>query len=443
VARDKPKQNGYKPPPEPFSLETPEINPDDFELPRRNKRERTLPVIETEDYHLPERDSAYTDVAPRNQNDRRPRGDTGRLPEMEMRRARDIYPPRQRPPRQNRRNGARRNNRKRGFQPTGLRLSPTAMRVVTGGIIFVAVVVVAVMFISRLTTDNALAVFLGDNFVGYIHINERDSEEGSFHDDAVLQLSFELGANVLVDEIVTVHPTRASSGNITPRVVMLNELRDRFTYRIEAVEIWVNGVREAFLRSMQDKLQVELMLTDAFRTSQTREWEVLGWDIVQVSVIPEDEHFDQPLDAFHRLSRPIESTRPYTVQQGDSLERIAREFRTTADRIVLDNDGVYHDTLIFPGDVLQIFASVPLLDVRTIDEFEDHQIIEMTVEERPNSSLPQSHVRTLVEGRNGEMVVTIRQVRVNNVIDEDETVVIPGLILTESITHVVEVGTGS
>ncbi|MCL1843897.1 MAG: G5 domain-containing protein [Defluviitaleaceae bacterium] len=455
MAKD--KKSGYMSPPRPINFEVPEINPDDFELPRRSRRE--LPEVDVRPIGMPGRKSAqqmpteqssrifraaqrnYASSPPAKPPSAKP--PSAKMPppppqirpgEMSQRRKMP-----QRPPQKGRKYTGRQ-------QPslwhrfTGIRINTKYLSFATGGIAAVASIIIAVWFVTNLFTYNALEVYLDGEHVGFIPMNEELTSD-EFHRYAVLSLQATLGgASVSVEQQVTVAPARVSNRDITPRNDMLTLLGRRFDYQIAAIAIYVNGNRAALMRRQADLNHVEYLLTRMWFNENTVGAEfVSGWETVVVYVNPDEVEFDSPDDAFWRLDIEVLQNVPHIVESGENLSILAIRYGTSVDRIMLING--MSTTDIWVNDRLYIEMRRPLLSVRTFDEFRTTEIIDMPVETRYNANLPYAHTNEIQRGQNGEHVITLRITRINGVEQYRET--LNPEIITEPQTHIIEIGTGA
>jgi len=130
---------------------------------------------------------------------------------------------------------------------------------------------------------------------------------------------------------------------------------------------------------------------------------------------------------------------PYEVVRGDNLGLIAIRFDTDINRIMHDNNLTGPN--IFPGEILYIYTSRPLLSVRTYNEIPTEEQIPMPVETISNPDLP-SHVTHVVQyGAPGIQETRELVIRENGVERSRET--LEAQLILPPITHIIEQGTGS
>jgi len=318
------------------------------------------------------------------------------------------------------------------------RINPMYVSFVGWTVAAIAVVAVALWFITNLLVYNSFAVYLDDELIGHIMISD-DLTPEEFHSNAVLHLQASLGgASVVVNERVTFEQARASGSERSTHNEIFAILNRKFTYSVAAIAIYVNGNREALMKTESDLAHVEhLLQRDWFNENTVGAEFVDGWETVVVYV-PEETEFCTPEQAYWRLDRTTLQVYPYTVQRGDNLGVIAVRFGTTVPRIMSDND--LTSTNIFPGNTLMIQTYLPLLAVRTFDEIATDERIEMPVERRDNDELPYNVTNVIQEGLAGQQRSVLRIVRENGTERYRET--LEAEIIIEPILHIIEVGTG-
>ncbi|MDR0271831.1 MAG: G5 domain-containing protein, partial [Clostridiales bacterium] len=213
-----------------------------------------------------------------------------------------------------------------------------------------------------------------------------------------------------------------------------------FTFTIAAIEIHVNGEFEARMRTEADLEEVERLLHEEYRNDNTVGSEfVSGWETIIVQVNLEETEFFTPLEAYYRLDRTTLQPYEYIVKDRDTLGSIALSFGTTVNRIMLDNN--LTSTLIRPGDLLTINTNLPLLAVRTFDDYRTPELIEMPVDTRYTDELPLHESRIVQQGQQGQQMTVERVTRVNNM--EVSREMREPEITIEPVPHIVEVGTGA
>ena len=309
----------------------------------------------------------------------------------------------------------------------------------------VTIIAVGAILIANAFADNALAVFVDGEHVGYIEYTAGWSSE-AFHDDAIMLLQNSRGVGVNVEQTVTLEPVRASAGDIMPRTTMLSQISNHyFTYTYSAIAIyvyyWRYGIyrRELLMRSMADVESARYLLTQRFQTANTVQYGFYpDWRLVPVE-IHEDENvrFNTPQDAQSVLDRRIRHYIEYTVVSGDTLHGIARAWDMTLTELTRIND-ISAAVGIHPGQRLWVVTQAPLLSVITIDEVSRVEVLDRYVERVYVTTLEPGRTRVRQEGSDGQHTVITRTTRRHaEVIYEEE---IPGEVITPYVPMIVEIG---
>jgi hypothetical protein len=309
------------------------------------------------------------------------------------------------------------------------------------GIAAIIMLYATVWFISGLFVNNAFEVFLDGEHIGYVAISD-DLTSEDFHNHAIRNLeAMNGGVKVKVEQLVTIAPARAPSSERRSSNEILSIINREIKFTIAAYAIYVNGEFEALLRTILDVEHVMNSLAQTFKTENTVDFEFVdGWEIRTQYVCPSDpDVFCTPQDAFWRLDRTEMQVMPYTVVSGDNLGTIAVRFGTTVSRIMGDNS--LTGTNIFVGDTLLINTHLPLLSVRTFDESQTMELIEMPVQYIDKPELPFATENVIQEGQPGQSVSILRVTFVNG-IERSREYLEPKTIV-EPIPMIIERGTGA
>jgi LysM repeat protein len=298
-------------------------------------------------------------------------------------------------------------------------------------------------FVNGLFVNNAFEVLLDGEHIGYIQIAE-DLTSEEFHDLAVLHLEASRGgANVNVTQRVTLREARVPAAQRSARGDVFQMLALQFDFTIAFTQVYVHGNPEALMRTQTDLEHLKTLLQERWFDPNGHTYRaefVDGWVEETVYLCPNETEFDTPLYAFRRIDRTRMDMYRYTVVSGDNLGLISVRFGTDLNRILRDNPQV-QGTNIFPGDVLYIYTSRPLLTVRTFDRIPTEEIIEMPIQRIPRYDLP-SHVTNIIQyGRTGKQVTYEEIIRENGA--ERSRTVLEAEIVVYPEYHIIEEGTGA
>ncbi|MDR1665137.1 MAG: G5 domain-containing protein [Clostridiales bacterium] len=316
-------------------------------------------------------------------------------------------------------------------QPVNRILGITAL-----GAVVVALVVLTVW---SFTNKNAYAVYLGENLIGYVS-NATEITNASLHSLAVEHLEKGLDAKVQVNETVTVELAHASRNKIVSISDITSDVSTKFTYKLAACAIHVEGAEAAVLKTeaeanaVRDRLMEPYKLPDVNYVDSS-----FVEDVAFITKLVDREELDTVEDTLVKLDKTTRVMEDYIVQPGDFLGTIAMRNNTTLEKICADN-GITAATTIRPGEILKIDTVKPYLSVRTIEEIVRKESVPYQVRNVENPLEHKTFSRTVEEGKNGEQEVTVRITRVNGVQQGDEDVISTNITVPAE-DRVVEVGT--
>jgi len=308
------------------------------------------------------------------------------------------------------------------------------------GIIALAFIFMA--FVNRFN-HNAWAVYLDDQFLGYMPIN-REAEPESVHESAVSHLSDSIGAEIQVSEEAIVRTTRArrSSGEFKTTQEMILLISRHFTYQIVGSAIYIDGERIAIMRNVAEAEHVAQEITRQYINENTLEALTSfqeDWQLVRV--LADIEDMDSPTDVIQFLERPIAATFEHTVRAGDTQGGLAAEFNIALDRIGYLNN-ISSDTIIRVGEPIILETIRPRLTVITVDEVYVLEDIPKEEETRYNADKLSDITTIIQDGRDGQQRVVRRYTLVNGIQDGAPEIV-STQVLRPAESRILEIGTAA
>lgn len=371
-----------------------------------------------------------------------PKGDGGARPDGTPRRE----PPKRIPPPDNdlryfeqaqRSHGARRPVPKKVKKPRQQFRYSKEVGIACLGLLCLGFIVFGIIL---LTSDNALAVYLDEQRVGFLPLNRetREWDADYVQAQAVAHREASVAAEIVVTEQVHLRRVRANRRYLTHATIteVISQVSQGFSYQIVATAIYIDGQRIALLRSQGLADFVEQHFTGAFDTSNTLEASIVGWEL-RTLVVP-DEGLNTADFAITYLDRPIETTIPYTVRDGDTKGVIALRNGIPLSRLLEDNN-LAPDAIIRPGDIINIRTTRPFVTVRTIEQETRTEVIPKEIDTREDDTMAIGDVRVISEGRDGERNLIVRITRENGTVISEEVISATMTITPE--TRIVEVGT--
>lgn len=129
----------------------------------------------------------------------------------------------------------------------------------------------------------------------------------------------------------------------------------------------------------------------------------------------------------------------HTVQEGDCVTCIAKKYGITSKDIYANNPDITEETVLQLGQKINVTAMRPYVTVQVIEELEQEEVIDYTVQTRTNNQLPQGDTRVIQEGKEGKKRVRYKVVKENG--EEVAREVLEQEILVEPVVKIVERGT--
>jgi LysM repeat protein len=308
------------------------------------------------------------------------------------------------------------------------------------GIFALALVCVGLVILGAvmLTSNNALAVYLDDERIGYVPLNRetREWDPAYIQAQAVNHRAASLDAVIQVNERVSLRPVRANRRYVSNITIIIGQISNSFTYQISATAVYVDGERIAVLRTRGMAEHVAGWFTFTYTNPATIETAIDGWEYKTVLVT--DDALESVDTAIERLDRQIEAILEYIVRDGDTKGAIALRHGIPLNRLLSDNN-LTADATIRPGDRINIRTTRPFLTVRTTEEVIRTESLPMEIINRDNDQLAVGDIRIIQEGREGERELTVRIYYINGQQISEEIVSARNTVEPE--TRVVEIGT--
>jgi len=305
------------------------------------------------------------------------------------------------------------------------------------GVICVGLIVLGIVM---LMSNNALAVYVNGERIGYLPLNRetRDWDPENIQAQAVAHRARSVDAAIRVNERVSLEPVRANRRYHETLDVIIREVSQIFTYQIEATAIYVGGEHIAIMRTRALAEHVANWFINAHRNPDTTEAIIEGWEYR--TVIVSDGDLMSADAVIERLDREVETIIQYIVREGDNPDLIRRMHGITLNRLLEDNN-LPTNPIIRPGDVLDIRTTRPFLSVRTTQDETRTEVIPMEVIRETNDQMALGDINILQEGREGERTVVVRMVFINGQLISEE--IISATITTHPETRIVEEGTST
>jgi len=313
---------------------------------------------------------------------------------------------------------------------------------VLGGVVATAIAVVIIYFIAtNITTYNALAVYIGDELIGYVAFSE-ELEASFLQSQAVSRMEARENAQIQTFDVVTVQPAGRAGGEVLAQYEMMERLAAVMSFNIMGTAIEVGDTRVAILRSRAEAENALQQLQAPHLLNERIYYDYIGFleDVRMVDLIIDDNDISTIEFVLHELRRYATVMEEYMVQEGDNLSAIAERHNTTLNQIYEDNTQITPATVLRVGDVITLRSSRPYLSVRTVETVSRTEPVPMTFDEVENPAEPRGFLRIIQEGEDGEREVDLRITRVNGIQTEPE-VEVGSRVISEMVPQITEIGT--
>lgn len=272
---------------------------------------------------------------------------------------------------------------------------------------------------SFLTRKNGTEIKLGEAVVGIVKGTDIKSED--LKNTVSAQLKEERGSAISINETITATPVHIG-GKDTPLTLdaIVTELKKKVTYKVEAAVIMADGAPIAILNnteeanSLLDSIRNEYIPEDK-KESMTAEF---TQDVKVVNQFVESEEIITVDMAKDKFVAGTTSQKPYTIQTGDTLSRIAANSDMTIEEILAVNPGMTISTNLVIGKQINITITTPFLSVKTIETVTYTEREPKTVTEQEDNTKPSGYRKVVQQGQDGQSKVTSQIIRINGFEEE-------------------------
>jgi len=308
--------------------------------------------------------------------------------------------------------------------------------VAAAAIVLIIVVGFTVWFF---TNKNAYDVYLEGNRIGSIKKADDITVE-SLIEDTVSKITERAGSNVEVKEEIVLTPVHASSKELVSRDYIVSEMSKKFTYRVEAGIITVDGIEMAIVKSVNDANAITTNIISQFLQD---DFDIVDKGFVEDVVISsryvEKEDIISSDQAYSVLTAHKEAERTYTVVKGDTIWGICDSFGISQNDLARLNPTLDFSRPLSIGAVLNLTVAVPVLSVKTVAKETYTEVAEAPVEYLYNPNQPKSYSKVIQQGKDGQKIVTYHKTRVNGF--EESREVVDTVYPADPVSQIIEIGT--
>ncbi len=285
---------------------------------------------------------------------------------------------------------------------------------------------------------NGYAVTIGEKELGIIK-KEKNIEE-DIMSTVKAQIETERGTTIQFVDEVKFTPVRIKSKAATTDYI-ITEIRNNVAYNVSAAVIVVDGNDAAVVNN---KTEAETLLNEIIDeyipegSKIDREKSGFVQTVEVVEKFVDSSEISTPEQVKEKFLSGNKVIKPYTVQRGDTLSKIAAE-RDMEYKEILDLNPTVTEKTLIAGHQISVYQLVPFLSVRTTETVSFIEKELKKVEYRDDSSLKKGTQKVIQQGKDGQKEVISQIIRVNGF--EESSQVIEEKILVEPVTEIIAVGT--
>lgn len=371
------------------------------------------------------------------------------------------------------RNSSKKSRQEKNKKKSGIRLSGRQ-----AGILILILFTVCVLFFGF--HKNGAEVFVGKECIGILKDTSTTGEK--LTKALETQLKEETGTTVQINEKITVrkiHIPKEKKKNICTVEYLLPKLRNVITYKVEASVIFVDDSKVAALAKKEEADKVLKTLKNIATeesaekkeknkpeetkqtntsskntTNDTKKEKTDSTDSLKkesrvkidfVEKVTIENQFVESSellsveDAVKLMQGTTSVTEAYTVQEGDTLGKIASSHNMSQKELLEMNEGMTTSTPVVIGKVLNVKVQKPMVSVKSVETQELIMVEKKTYQYQDDPTKPKSYQRVIQRGRDGQKKCTIQITRVNNFITEEKE--ISKEIIQEAVPEIIARGT--
>ncbi len=315
------------------------------------------------------------------------------------------------------------------------------------GILILATLIIYLTFESTIFLDNALLVYVNEEYLGAVEKDPNIKSESVIYDLLAIGEQ-EVGDAILseksiMDLDVEFVASKVEKDEIITYSEVLQKLSTSTDFRVEAFEILINNESIGYVKDREVYDRAIQRHIDTYMPEEEEGVEVTEVRVVDEVTLSKTETYSYNLETeeeiYKIISEPIIANKTYVVVAGDSIWQIANDNGMTLDELLDINPSITLNGAIYPGDELNLVKEVPLVSVSisTLHTYTD--VAYRDIEEVPNNEQYITYKKIITQGSDGESIFTIELKSVNGL--ETKREIISEEVLVAPVTQVVEVGT--
>lgn len=302
-------------------------------------------------------------------------------------------------------------------------------------------ILVLLMILFLFLRKNGTEVFVGSESVGVLKGSSATAE--TITDTIETQLAGIVGTEVKLNEeikTVRIHIGSSRKKDICTLEHLIPKIRNMVTYKVNAAIIMIDGGKGVVLANEEQANNVLDATKKPYLPAEGVDATVEWMENVTVTTdFVDSEEVLSESDATSVLQATTTVTGTYTVQSGDALYKIAKNYDCSVEDLLKLNEGLTIEAGIRLGQVLNVPIHKPKLSVKTIETQVLTTVEPKTYEYQTDNTKPKSYQKVIQQGRAGQKKSTIQITRINGFVQEEKE--ISKEIIAEPIPEIIVRGT--
>ena len=232
---------------------------------------------------------------------------------------------------------------------------------------FVFILIIIILLIWVFIHKNASQVYVDDKLVGTIKEKEITAEK--IYNDALAKIQSEKGVNVKLNEEISLKPVHASKKEVVSADYILTEVCKNLTYQVEACSLVIDGKPIALIENEDTANKI---LDDFAKKYIAKDSQLVERSFVQnvkfEKKFVKNSEIETEDTILNKLSQSIDTPQQHIVGSGDSLFQIAVNADMSMDELIAANPGLNENSVLQPGQIINVVVPVPLLSVKTVEQ---------------------------------------------------------------------------
>jgi len=307
-------------------------------------------------------------------------------------------------------------------------------------LVYSVIIVILAIFVTTITNKNSYGIYIGDDLAVSIPYDKAVTFE-EVYGNIITGLENKEGTKIQLSENVSMKRENAGRKSIVKDVdKALLEVSSKLTYKIEAAQIYVADEYIATVKTEQIANGILDKLAKRFITNDSAD---VTYEFVEKvefrKIFVTESELATENNVYDTLSSDYEVSDIYTVQSGDTLSSIAVKMNISLEELLALNSDINVNSVIRIGQNLNIISRRPNLSIRTTETVSRTEPIPFTQETRENANEGTSYNVKSQNGKDGEMEVIEKIIKVNGILQGTE--IAETKIITEAVPEIYEVGT--